>query len=42
LAQLIANHYRIDAVIENYIKLFKQDVVASLAKRTKDQTASMC
>jgi glycosyltransferase involved in cell wall biosynthesis len=41
LAQIIANQYRIDVVIEKYIKLFREDVIASLAKRTKNQPTIM-
>ena len=41
LAQKIANHYRIDVVIEDYIKLFKEDVLASLAKRTRDEPTAI-
>jgi hypothetical protein len=33
LAQKIANQYRIDVVIQDYIKLFREDALASLAKR---------
>ena len=41
LAQIIANQYRIDVVIEKYIKLFREDVIASLAKSTKNQPTIM-
>jgi deoxyxylulose-5-phosphate synthase len=34
LARKIANQYRIDVVIQDYIKLFREDALASLAKRT--------
>jgi glycosyltransferase involved in cell wall biosynthesis len=33
LAQKIASQYRIDVVIQDYIKLFREDALASLAKR---------
>jgi glycosyltransferase involved in cell wall biosynthesis len=39
LAQKIAHQFRIDVVIQDYIKLFQEDVLASLAKRTRDQVA---
>jgi glycosyltransferase involved in cell wall biosynthesis len=41
LARKIAHQFRIDVVIQDYIKLFQEDVLASLAKRTRDQAADV-
>jgi glycosyltransferase involved in cell wall biosynthesis len=42
LAKKIAHQFRIDVVIEDYIKLFKEDVLASLAKRSKTEMNEVC